>query len=222
MTSAMATTPEDQFPYVTAGKVTIADSYRDARLQDGTILNVTDYYFVYTQFNNHSQEPQFLRNVYYALMIVDQNGVATDVGFNTYGNRTVHGQGFHDFQLNWVPRAPGEYTIRSFLISGFEKPQILSDVATSQMTVKEKIVVLGEGESNYRLRVENINQTENSVHVIETYCVGSSYHREVEATLHVGEYVSIAAVDAYFLGIQDDGRAVFRFESNENEDDCLI
>ena len=96
-------------------------------------------------------------------------------------------------------------------------------MATSRAIVSEKIDLLGEGESNDRLLVQSINMTDGSVSVIETYCDVSPYHNQIKITMHEGEGVSIAAVDAYFLGIEA-GRAKFRFAANAGweSDDCPI
>lgn len=221
-TGVVATTI-NEYPSMTEGQVSISTNSRGTAVVDGQSLNTTDYYFIYTRFSNPDEESKTLLQVYYAVLVLDENGYSDTVGLNTYGSHSIIGHGTSSYQLLWFPVAPGEYAIRTFLISGLETPQILSPVATTRVFVNEKIAILAEGERNERVLVQNINLTDQSVHVIETFCVGSSYHDEVEATLHVGEHVSIAAVDVYFIGIEGD-RAVFRFDANSSweNDECII
>lgn len=216
-------TINDDYPSLTDGQVSVSINFSGSRVVDSHSLNATDYYFIHAEFSNLAEETKTILNVFHVVLVVDQNNYTDHVGLGTYGNQTVAGHGSSGFSSFWVPRAPGEYTIRTFLISGLDNPQILSPVATFHVMVKDKIDTLGEGESNDRLLVQSINLTDNSVHVIETFCVGSSYHDEVEATLHIGEHVSIAAVDAYFLGIEG-GKAIFRLEASASweSDYCLI
>ncbi|MGI0015903.1 MAG: hypothetical protein ACREBU_20990 [Nitrososphaera sp.] len=215
---------EDIFPYLTNGQVFISENFRGHKVRDNQSLNVTDYYFIQTNFINDDQETKSFSQVYFVAMVLDQDGIGHYVDLNTYGEKVWSGNESSLFSIPWfLPQLPGEYTIKTFLISGLDTPQVLTRVATLNVTVNEKIDKLGEGESNSRILVQSINITDNSVHVIETFCVGSSYHDEVEAILHVGERVSIAAVDVYFLGIEG-SKAIFRLEANASweSDVCLI
>lgn len=126
------------------------------------------------------------------------------------------------FSLPWNPQIAGEYTIRTFLISGLDTPQVLTGVATFNVTVKEKIDKLGEGQENYRLHAESIDSSSNSVKIIYNFCDETPpYIHEATATLYVGDHARINSADAYFLGIEE-GKAVFKFLANGGSDVCLI
>jgi hypothetical protein len=220
-TFPFASGSDAEFPYVTALRTEIFGGYADPEYPESPPL-VTDYYEVYTTFKNPSAENRNLESVYYVLMIVDEFDYSASLEMNTYGNRTVAGFGVKDFRMTWIPKEPGDFTIKSFLISGLEHPQILSDVGILNVTVKEKIVVLGEGESDQRLLVDSIEQSKETVTVFSNYCEVNSYEPRYSANLNVGESFRVKAVDAYFLGIGDDGKAMFRYEANNDEDGCLI
>ncbi|MEW6603272.1 MAG: hypothetical protein AB1351_01120 [Thermoproteota archaeon] len=225
-TTSVAAIDDEYYPALVNGEIAIAltTSRGGAQTIDNESIRATDYYEIQSNFLNPEDQPKNLSQVYFVSLVVDQYGYTQAVAMNTYGDRTIPAQTYYDFHNPWFPPSPGEYRIRTFLVSGLDPPQILTPVATTHVTVHERIELLGIGESNERIVVQNINLTDNSVDVRETFCVGSSYHDEVEARLQVGEHVSIAAVDVYFLGMEENSKAKFRFEANSSreEDVCLI
>jgi len=215
---------DDSFPYLTSDKVFVSEDPYGNDVVDSQSLKVTNYYYVQTSITNKSPDTKEFPAVYPVVMILDQNDVAQYVGFNNYGGQSWLANRSIVFQVPWfLPQLPGKYTVKTFLISGLENPLVLTRIATLNITVSERIEKLREGQSNERIRVQSINLTDTSVYVTESYCVGSSYHDEVEANLHVGEHVSIAAVDVYFMGIEDE-KAVFELKANSDfeSDGCII
>lgn len=205
---------------MTEGIGKITDDHHGNR--ESRTVNATDYYFIYTEFRNPAEQPVDLVGVHYVVNVIDHEGYSHFVGANLYGNRTISGQANFGFQDAWQPVVPGNYTIIAFLISDWETPQPLSTRASFSVNVDEKIDMLGEGESNNRLEVENINEADNSVTVAYDYCDNIiPYMHSTTATLHPGEFVSINSVDAYLSDIRE-GQAIFRFASNDGTDVCLL
>lgn len=222
---AAATNDDDNYPYFTGGIVSISKDVRGSKVVDDQALNVTDYYHIHTDYADaakaHSKDILF---IFYVVLVTDENGYTDFVDAGPYGNITagiVRWSGYSSSY--WVPQTPGEYTVRTFLVSGFDNPQSLSTVATSQVKVKEKIDMLGEGQSNSRLQVENVDLADNSVKISYNFCDESHpYSHRTEATLHLGDHVSINSVNAYLLSIQDDEKAIIKFVANGGSDICLI
>ncbi|MEP0826026.1 MAG: hypothetical protein HRF40_11120 [Nitrososphaera sp.] len=217
----------DDFPALINGEISIAlaTPRGTSQITGNESISAANYYEIQSNFLNPEDSPKNLSRVYFVSLVVDQYGYTHEVAMNTYGDRTIPAQNYYDFHNPWFPQAAGEYRIRTFLVSGLDPPQILTPALTAYVTVSERIELLGIGESNERIVVQNINLTDNSVDIRETHCVGSSYHKEVEATLHAGEHVTIGVVDVYFLGIEEENnKAKFRFEANSGmeEDYCLI
>lgn len=218
--SAWATT--HGFPYLTEGIVSISEDFGGFRIQDKNSLNATDNYFIQAKFGNASEETVYLSKVFYVVSVLDQYGIAHYVDANTYGDQTVEGGSISGYAILWFPQAPGPYTIKAFLVSDWDNPQIVSTSTTFQVRVNEKIDVLEEGERNSRLEVESINPVDGTVSVVYDYCDDNPpYSHRVEASLSPGDHVAINAVDAYFVGIKDD-KAIFRFDANGGEDFCLV
>jgi hypothetical protein len=210
---------------LTAGQVSLSKDFNGHEvIEDVAALNATEEYVVRAKFSNLAEEPKTVSNVYNVVLVLDRNGNGVYLGANTYGSQIVGGGNFSEFVLFWTPVEPGEYTIRTFLISDWERPQIASGLATYQVKVNEKIDKLGEGDSNDRLVVESIDEINNSVNIIYNFCDETfPYSHKAEAVLSVGEYVSSNSVDAHFLGLEE-GKAVFRFEANGGEfpEVCLV
>ncbi|MEP0825206.1 MAG: hypothetical protein HRF40_06955, partial [Nitrososphaera sp.] len=204
-TTAAAVDDDGDYPALVNGEISIAlaTSRGTSQIVDNEPISATKYYEIQSNFLNPEDSPKSLSRVYFVSLVVDRYGYTDEVAMNTYGDRTIPAQDYYDFHNPWFPQAAGEYRIRTFLVSGLDPPQILTSALTAYVTVSERIELLGIGESNERIAVQNINLTDNSVDVSETYCVGSSYHKQVEATLHAGEHVTIGVVDVYFLGIEE-------------------
>jgi len=49
---------------------------------------------------------------------------------------TLNPDGSADIGISWTPDRSGTYQIRTFVISGFEQPVVLSPVAVSEVTVE--------------------------------------------------------------------------------------
>ncbi|MEP0826801.1 MAG: hypothetical protein HRF40_15120 [Nitrososphaera sp.] len=186
------------------------------------IVNATDSYIIYSEFRNPAERPVDLEHVFYVVNVIDHEGYSQYVSANNYGNHTVLGRATSGYQLSWKPLVPGNYTIITFLVSNWETPVPLSTTTTFSVNVDEKIDTLREGESNNRLKVESINESNDSVTVVYDYCDDMyPYQHSATATLHPGEYVAINSVDAYLSGIRND-KAIFRFDSNGGSDICLV
>lgn len=126
------------------------------------------------------------------------------------------------YTLLWNPLVPGTYTIETFLVSSYDTPQPLSNVATFHVNVDEKVDTLREGESNNRLQVEKISEADNSVTIAYDYCDKTiPYKHSNKAALRSGEHVSINSVDVYLTEIRG-GNAIFRFAPNGGSDFCLL
>ena len=213
---------EDSFPYLTNGQVFISEDFRGHNIRDDQTLNGTDYYYVQSNFINNDTETKSFSQVYFAVMVVDQDDIAHVADLNTYGDQVWSESESSLFSLLWDPQLPGNYTIRTFLISGLDAPQILTSAATLDATVIEKIDKLGEGEANYRLHVDKIDTSNNTVSIVYNFCdERHPYTHKTKATLGVGDHVSINAADAYFLMLED-GKALFKFVSNGGSDICLV
>lgn len=213
-------TVDSGYPYLVDGKSRITKDFEG--LKDSGVVQATDEYFIHTEFSNPDGQPKDLKSVYYVVNVIDYDRYTHNVDINTYGNRTIEGRAVSNYRIPWVPLVPGNYTIETFLVSNYEVPRALTSVATFQVNVDEKIDALGEGESNNRLRVESINEAENSVTIAYEYCDEVyPYTHGATATLHPGERVAIKSVDAFLSAIQQ-GKAVFRFTSNGGTDVCLV
>jgi hypothetical protein len=104
--------------------------------------------------------------VFLVVLIIDQDGYAQYADLNTYGGQVLSGrESSYYYSLPSNPQIPGAYTIRTFLISNLDSPQILTTVATSHAIIRYKIDKLGEGEENYRLHAESIDSSNNSVKI---------------------------------------------------------
>lgn len=213
---------EDVFPYLTNGQVYISEDFGGGIVRDSQSLNGTDYYFIQSNFMNSDKENKSFSQVYYVVMVLDQDGIAQLADLHTYGEKAWSGNQSSLFSGFYNPQLPGKYTIKTFLISGLDTPQVLTRVATFNVTVKEKIDKLGESQENYRLHVESIDSSNNSVKIDYNFCdeIRPFIHK-ANATLYVGDHVSINAADAYFMGLED-GKAVFKFVANGGSDACLI
>jgi len=208
------------YTYMTAGIGKIADDH-DGNMES-RIVNVTDYYFIYTELRNPAEQSVDLVHVYYVVNVIDNEGYSHVVGGNNYGNRTVPSHDTYGYQYPWQPHVPGNYTIITFLVSDWETPRPLSTPTSFGVNVSEKVDMLAEGESNNRLRVENINEADNSITIAYDYCDDTiPYMHSTTATLHTGEHVPINSVDAYLTDIQEN-KAIFRFVSNDGTDICLL
>jgi hypothetical protein len=208
------------YPYLTEGTGTITNDF-DGHEESRTV-NATDYYYIHTEFSNPAVQPKDLAHVFYIVNVIDSDGYSQYVDANNYGNQTVAGLASSKYTLLWNPLVTGKYTIETFLVSSYDAPQPLSSVTTFHVTVDEKVDTLGEGESNNRLRVERINEADNSVTVAYDYCDDTiPYTHSTKTTLHQGEHVSINSVDAYLAEIRG-GNATFRFVSNGGSDICLL
>ncbi|HJS82419.1 MAG TPA: hypothetical protein VJ742_06245 [Nitrososphaera sp.] len=42
-----------------------------------------------------------------------------------------------EFGISWTPEEAGTYELRTYLLSGLQEPQVLSEVTTKQITVEE-------------------------------------------------------------------------------------
>jgi hypothetical protein len=208
------------YPYMMEGRGKITTEFEGHK--ESSIVNATDYYYIYTEFSNPAEQPKDLVRVFYVVNVIDSYGYPQYVDANNYGNRTVAGHASSGYALLWNPLVPGNYTIKTFLVSSYDAPQALSSVATFHVNVDEKVDTLGEGESNNRLRVESINKADNSVTIAYDYCDEIiPYMHSTKAALHPGEHVSINSVDAYLADIRG-GNATFRFVSNGGSDFCLL
>lgn len=213
---------EDSFPHLTNGEVFISENFNGDDIRDGHSLNGTDRYYIQTNFVNNDTQAKSFSQVYFVVLIIDQDGIARVADLNTYGEQLWSEGESSLFSLPWNPQLPGKYTIRTVLISGLDTPQILSRVATLDATVIEKIDKLGEGEENYRLRLDKIDASNNTVKIVYNFCDERyPYTHRANATLNVGDHVSINAADAYFLGLED-GKGLFKFVSNGGSDICLV
>jgi hypothetical protein len=213
---------DDEFPYLTNGQAYISKDFHGIDTRNSQTLNATDHYYIQTIFRNADQETRSFPEVYFVVMVTDQDGYAQFVGMNTYGEKVWSANQSNLFSFQWNPQNPGRYTIKSFLISSVDTPQILTSVETFNVTVVDKVDKLGVGEENYRLHVESIDSSNNSVSIVYSYCDETApYRHNTNATLYARDYVSINAADAYFMGLED-GKAVFRFVTNGGIDACLL
>jgi hypothetical protein len=213
---------ESSVPHLTKGIVSISEDFNGFRIQDKDALNATDYYYIQSKFSNPSVETIYLSKVFYTVSVLDQFGIAHYVDANNYGDQIVESGGVSDYSILWFPQAPGPYTVKTFLVSDWDNPHLVSTLATFQAKVNEKIDELEEGESNSRLEVESINTVDGTVKIVFNYCDDNPpYSHRGEASLHIGDHVAINAVDAYFVGIEDE-KAIFRFDANGGDDFCLV
>lgn len=74
---------EDAFPYLTDGQVFISADVRGANVRDSQSLNGTDYYFIKTNFVNNDQETKSFSEVYFVVLVIDQDGYAHVADLNT-------------------------------------------------------------------------------------------------------------------------------------------
>lgn len=213
---------ESSVPYLTERMVSISEDLNGLRIQDKDALNATDYYYIQSKFSNPFEETIYLSKVFYVVSVLDRYGIAHYVDANNYGDQTVESGDISDYAMLWFPQAPGPYTVKTFLVSDWDNPQVISNLTTLQVKVNEKIDELEEGERNNRLEVENINTVDGTVKIVFNYCdENPPYSHRAEASLSRGDHVSINAVDAYFVGIKDD-KAIFRFDANGGDDFCLL
>lgn len=216
------TAQEDVFPYLTNGQVYVSEDFGGGIVRDSQSVNATDYYYIQTNFINSDKETKSFSQVYFAVQVTDQDGIAHVADLQTYGEKVWSGNQSSLFSAWWNPQFPGNYTIRTFLISGLDTPQILTNMATVNETVRDKIDKLGAGQENYRLHVESIDSSNNSAQIHYDFCDETRpFIHSTNATLYVGDHVSINAADVYFMGLED-GKAVFKFVANGGSDACLI
>jgi len=219
--SAWAATDHES-PQLKEGMVSISEDFGGLRIQDKDSLNATDYYYIQAKFSNPSEEIIYLPKVFYVVSVLDQYGIAHYVDANTYGDQILEGGDISGYSIIWFPQVPGPYTVKTFLVSDWDNPQVISTLTTFQVKVNEKIDVLEEGGSNSRLEVESINTADGTVKIVFNYCdENPPYSHRGGASLRPGDYVSINAVDAYFVGMKDD-KAIFRFDANGGSDICLL
>jgi hypothetical protein len=64
----------------------------------------------------------------------DGNGITTLLEFQL---GTVRSNDFIEVGMSWRPAEEGNYQLRTFLISGFERPEIISGVRTSDVIVTD-------------------------------------------------------------------------------------
>ena len=49
----------------------------------------------------------------------------------------ANGDNSVEFGISWTPEEAGTYELRTYLLSGLQEPQVLSEVTTKQITVEE-------------------------------------------------------------------------------------
>lgn len=82
-----------------------------------------------TNVRNNNAQPQ----PFVALIEVrDSNGVTVFLGWQT-GTLPANGQ--INVGLSWTPDSPGDYEVRTFVISSLDNPRVLSTVSTTDITV---------------------------------------------------------------------------------------
>ena len=62
----------------------------------------------------------------------DSSGVTVSIGWQS-ASLPAHGQ--TEVGMSWLPKDPGNFQVRTFLISDLLSPQVLSEVASTMVTV---------------------------------------------------------------------------------------
>ena len=91
-----------------------------------------DYLVVATLAKNNCVEDQPFVNI---VEVRNSDGVTERLGWQTGVVKAPAGA--TQIGISWVPRAGGDYELRTFVISGFDDPQILSPIMTSTVTIED-------------------------------------------------------------------------------------
>ena len=102
-----------------------------AEVPDGSgILSVGQQVTLTTDVSSSSQQDEI---PFVAIIeIRDAVGVTVSIGWQS---GTARPQGTAELGMSWVPELPGNYELRTFLVSDLRNPRILSSVSSSSVTV---------------------------------------------------------------------------------------
>ncbi len=194
----------------TVGKSVLVEQLAYDRYSPISWANTTEFYFINTQVLNDSNEPKTFA---YLTMVLDKDGITQNIQSGNLEvlprQRTDAGAGYY----YWMPEKAGDYVIKVFIWTGLENPEpILDPPNVINVTVKDKIAILSQGERDGGLYVKRINLAAQTVTVSNAVCAPTPV--EDERTLHAGAKVEISSYAvAYFLGFSDNGKAIFKYES---------
>lgn len=129
----------------------------------------------------------------------DGDGVTQFLQFQT---GQVQPSGEAEIGISWTPKQAGNYELRTFLISGFEDPEVLSEVTSSSVQIKER----GEYEGYY-IRMERVP--------CDGFCPGYIFQLFGNGTIFFdgGGYVPAKGHHASEISQEQIGELIDEFES---------
>jgi hypothetical protein len=84
-----------------------------------------------TIVNNNQSEMQFLT-------LIEARTSDDVTRYLEWQSHTLQSEGSAEIELPWVPTTPGFYQLRTFAVSDLDNPQILTEIATSEVVISTR------------------------------------------------------------------------------------